>query len=230
MPQRFHNGYLHEVSEGDKPKPNSVLKFRRGKIPKPEVDPTDSAKTLDVVAGFITLESARKAMKPSARKQNRSAGTPELGDVCRMYNKTTQYNTTELVVASNKQPMKKENFELALYNLHVQVIGIGAKRIHIPMDQRILRGMKCLDILAALDEQFLNSDIEIHVWNVHICDKSGNKVPEQENISQVTSRQQKKRRLLRQNTSIRYVQKLRVKHANRQIKLSKGSTEERWGA
>ena len=181
MPQRFHNSYLYEVRDGEKPKPNTVLKFRRGKIPKPEVDPTDSAQTLDVVAGFITLESARKAMKPSARKQNRSAGEPELGDVCRMYNKTTQYNTTELIVASNRKPMKNEDLELALYNLHVQILGIGAKRVHIPMDQRVLRGMQCLDILAALDAQFIGSGIEVHVWNVHVCDKSGGKIPDQEN-------------------------------------------------
>ena len=114
----------------------------------------------------------------AGRKENRHTLQPELGTRLphRMYNKSSKRYTIELVVSNKGEHVWMTNLELALFNLHSHSVGLGAKRIHIPMDQRILRSQDYLEILSSIDEQFIDSDIEIVVWNVR--NESGDKAPE----------------------------------------------------
>ena len=82
-----------------------------------------------------------------------------------MYNKPEKRYTTSLIVTCKQMPLEMANLELALWNLHTQAIGLEAKRIHIPVDQRILRAMQSHEILMAIDRQFLESDYEVHIWH-----------------------------------------------------------------
>ena len=178
MPQRFQSHLANELSVARtlQGKRKTAITFERGLIPPARTEPVETNVVDDVVVGFITRDAATRALKPGGRKESRHTMQPELGDACRMYNKSSKRYTIELVVSNKGEHVWMTNLELALFNLHSHTIGIGAKRIHIPMDQRILRSHDYLEILSSIDEQFIDSEIDIVVWNVR--DESGSKAPE----------------------------------------------------
>ena len=148
----------------------TALRFRVGRMPEPGEPFTPDGKIYpehhDIVVTFSTWERVDKLIgKSPAKKQGTVAGPPQVGDARRMYSKPEQRYTTSLIITKKQVPFTMENLELALWNLHTQAIGLEAKRIHIPVDQRLLKAMQPQEILMAIDRQFLESDYEVHIWH-----------------------------------------------------------------
>ena len=152
------------------PRKYTALQFRGGRLPEPGQPLAEDGKFYpehhDIVVLFSTLERVVKLIgKLPMKKAGTVEGPPQVGDARRMYNKPEKRYTTSLIVTCKQMPLEMANLELALWNLHTQAIGLEAKRIHIPVDQRILRAMQSHEILMAIDRQFLESDYEVHIWH-----------------------------------------------------------------
>ena len=91
--------------------------------------------------------------------------TPEVGDAKRLYSKTDHRYVTWLAVTSKASPLTMETLELAFWCLRNQAETLGAHRIHVPLDMRILKPVKQFEILLALERQFLTAEIKIQVWH-----------------------------------------------------------------
>ena len=161
-------------SEWTEPIPSAckytALRFRVGRLPESGQPLTADGKIYpehqDIVVLFSSLERVQKLIgKSPARREGTVEGPPQVGDARRMYNKPEQRYTTSLIVTKKQVPLEMANLELALWNLHTQAIGLEAKRIHIPVDQKITRAMKPQEILMAIDRQFLESEYEVHIWH-----------------------------------------------------------------
>ena len=147
-----------------------VLVFRDGPIPvaAPGENPLAPAGEValpgdDVVVRFATLEKIEKIVsKNSSRKAH--GGTPELGCIRKIYDKNSHRHTLNLVVAARDHPFTVQTLELALFNLQ-SAISDTAKRIHVPLDMRILKSLDKMSVILAFEEVFWPTELIVHIWN-----------------------------------------------------------------
>ena len=78
-----------------------------------------------------------------------------------------QHGVRTLIVASKHQPITVENLELAIYNLQV-ALDSTVKRVHVPLDMRILKSLRKMAVALAFEEAFLPTNYDVHIWNMTI--------------------------------------------------------------
>ena len=151
-----------------------VLVFREG--PMPIATPganslVDKGVTTlpgeDVVIRFTTLERIEKITSKGSNRDKFSGGTPELGCVRKIYDKNSHRHTLNLVVAARDHPLTVHTLELALYNLMIELLDT-VKRVHVPLDMRILKAIDGMSVVLAFEEAFLSTGVKVHIWNLKL--------------------------------------------------------------
>ena len=118
-----------------------------------------------VILKFTTKERFTKFNTTKAsKKPNTPHAAPEIGDVRRFYETKQQRYVTALIISAKNIPSTEENLQLGLWNLHSQMQTLGAKKLHIPMPQKATKPLPEFKILLALEQQFIKSEIKIHLW------------------------------------------------------------------
>ena len=148
----------------------TVCLFRDGRLPSTGKPLAPDGKLYpenhDVVVAFTSLEKLKKLCGRVTPRQEYTVNcTPEVGDARRLYCKTDHRYVTWLAVTSKTCALTMENLELAFWCLRNQAETLGATRVHVPLDMRILKPVKQFEILLALERQFLSAVIDVHIWH-----------------------------------------------------------------
>ena len=169
-PSRF--AQINKLDTPEKPTRarKDVLIFREGPLPValPGANPlapegTTALPGEDVVVRFSTVEKMEKLTSKSSNRKFHG-GPPELGCVRKIYDKHAHRHTLSLVVAAREHPLAVHNLELALFNLRV-VLEDTVKRVHVPLDMRILKALDRMSVILAFEDAFWPTPIVVHIWN-----------------------------------------------------------------
>ena len=148
------------------PQASRILQFHTGPLPTPKQQATDeNADCAEIYINFVPREKILNLLnKTATRKKNTPYGTPQLGDVRRYYDKTRRQYVTSLIVAEKGKPATAEILELALENLKVQAETLNTTKIHLSLQQRILKPLTQLDMLCAIEKTFTDESQTVHIW------------------------------------------------------------------
>ena len=155
------------------PSRNSAIVYRHEEFPRSiealaltAEDPTPTDAT-HITVHFATLENMQKAHpQPARRRENSVYGPLHVGDVTRYYNKRQRRYVTALIVSSRDQAPTLDNLRLAIWNLHVQAIGLEARHIHMALPSWPPPPYPVLDVIYTLDQEFISSELKVHLWNL----------------------------------------------------------------
>ena len=155
------------------PTRNSAIVYRHDEFPRAiealaltsdEPTPTDAT---HLTVHFSTLENMQKAHpQPARRRENSVFGPLHVGDVTRYFNKRQRRYVTALIVSSSTQAPTLDILRLAIWNLHVQAIGLEAKHIHMTLPSWPPPPFPVLDVIYAMDQEFISSTLDVHLWNL----------------------------------------------------------------
>ena len=163
---------LNRLEQLPKPTRNrkDVLTFRDGPLPvaMPGQNPlapqdVQAMPGEDVVVRFTTLEKIEKLMSKGSNRRFHG-GIPELGCVRKIYDKHSHRHSLSLVIAARDHPIAIQHLDMALCNLLV-LIDDTVKRVHVPLDMRILKSLDRMSVILAFEDAFWPTDVVVHIWN-----------------------------------------------------------------